>query len=132
MHYFDIFNPHNLNRAVFVVDAVAKSTSICGCEFLCGCSAAVQSITRTHATYMYVCYDETDRMKPILEILYNLLQRNTPSLIDSIFKILRQVASWQHSPIFFHIRNSIKLVILPLFFRQPQSTVWWYAGSYTQ
>ena len=41
------------------------------------------------------------------------------------------MASWQHSPIFVHIWNSMKLVILP-HVRQPQSTIWWHAGSYNQ
>ena len=41
----------------------------------------------THATYMNICYDVTYRMKSTHEISYNLMQRNTPGLVDSIFKI---------------------------------------------
>ena len=34
-----------------------------------------------------ICYDVTDRMTSTHEISYNLMQRNTPGLADSIFKI---------------------------------------------
>ena len=61
------FSSHNRNHPVFVPDAVAviavvNSTSICGCETLCGCNAVAVMVFDPSLLHIYI-HNQTEKLE---------------------------------------------------------------------